>query len=287
MLKRLDRLQITVNDRRSMAERWWRLFQAPVIREDTLPPPLHAERSVLRVGTSEIELLEPAGLGMVADHVSRRRGGLFSAGFAAEDLDAVGARLDALGIHSVRLDGQIYTNSDWVGIPGLRLVVSRDEEREPSGLLTRFYEASHLSHDYTSSAARFARVFQLDPSHFVPIRSEEYGYEGTLTLLDPNRLDRIETMTPFDHSKPMGRYFRQRGSRLYMAYAECDQMGALRERLLEHAPGLWTGRAEGPPPDNLYIHPLALEGVFIGVSRTSYAWIWSGHPERVEVRAAA
>lgn len=56
---------------------------------------------------------------------------------------------------------------------------------------------------------------------------------------------------------------------------------AIRERLLEHAPRDWTGPRGGPRPDNLFIHPRALGGVMLGVSRTTHAWTWSGHPDRV------
>jgi hypothetical protein len=32
----------------------------------------------------------------------------------------------------------------------------------------------------------------------------------------------------------------------------------------------------------LFLHPKALGGVMLGLSRRTYAWTWSGHPERVE-----
>jgi hypothetical protein len=48
----------------------------------------------------------------------------------------------------------------------------------------------------------------------------------------------------------------------------------VRERLLEHAPGDWTGPSSGPV-DNLFIHPAALGGMMMGISRTGHAWTWS------------
>ena len=66
-----------------------------------------------------------------------------------------------------------------------------------------------------------------------------------------------------------------------MAYGESDQTAAVRERLLEHAPRDWTGPRDAAVPDNLFLHPRALGGVMLGVSRTSFAWSWSGDPDRV------
>lgn len=285
MITRIDRVQITVNDRREAAEPWMRLLGAVVVRQDAVEG-LAAERTVLRLGSTDIELLEPAGIGIAADHLSRNRGGLFTVGLATPDLGAVRARLDAQGVHSLALGDQLYVASDWLGVSGLRVVLSPDTEPEPAGLASHLYEVTHLTHDYRSAAACLARRFDLKASHFVPIRSEEYGYEGMLTLFHPERLDRIETVTPFDYSRTMGRYFSRRGPRFYMAYVESDRIATIRDRLREHAPSDWSGpRTEGTP-DNLFIHPAVLGGVMLGVSRTSVAWTWSGRPDRVERVAA-
>lgn len=286
MISGIDRVQITVCDRRRTAEAWERILGAVPVRED-LVESLGAERTVLRLGTSEVELLEPNGIGIVAEHVSRNRGGLFTAGLATPDLDAVRAALDARAIPWIPVNDQIYVASDWLDVPGLRLILTQEREREPSGLVSQLYEVTHLAHHYPAAARRLADVFDLDRRPFVPIRSEEYGYEGILTLFDPDRLDRIETITPFDRSLAMGRYFQRRGPRLYMAYVESDDLAAIRDRLEAYAPTDWTGSRKAPRPDNLYIHPNALDGVMIGVSRTDFAWTWSGKPERALLREAA
>jgi catechol 2,3-dioxygenase-like lactoylglutathione lyase family enzyme len=286
VLTGIDRILITVSDRRRAAEDWCRLLGAVAVREDVVEA-LGAERSVLRLGASEIELLEPAGLGTTAEHLSRNRGGLFAVGLATPDLAVLRARLDAQGVHYLTANDQLFAASDWLGIAGLRVVLSQHIEREPNGLLSHFYEVTHLSHDFRAAAQRFAELFSLDPARFAPIRSDEYGYQGTLTLFHPDRLDRIETVTPFDHGKTMGRYFARRGPRFYMAYAESENTTLVRERLLEHAPKHWSGARGQEPPDNLFIHPPALGGVMIGVSRTSYAWTWSGRPDRVSPPSAA
>jgi hypothetical protein len=153
--------------------------------------------------------------------------------------------------------------------------------RAPAGLVRFVYEATLLVPDWKRAAERFAAACGLDPAHFVPIRSERYGYDGTLTLFHPDRLDRVEIVDPFDRAKTMGRFLVRRGPSLYMAYIEVSDVGALRERLLAHAPDDWTGPREGPAPDNLFVHPRALAGLLLGVSRERFAWSWSGRPDRV------
>src|SRR5690606_32200148 len=190
--------------------------------------------------------------------------------------------LDARGVHHVRENGQLHLTGEWLGIPALRVVLTRDEKREPAGLLARFYEVTHLTRGWQRAADRLAGVFDLDRSGFVPIRSPEFGYEGVLAMLGPDRLDRIETVAPFDPTRPMGRFFVRQGPCLYMFYAEARDAAAARARVLEHAPDAYTGPRQGREPDNFWVHPRALGGSLLGVSRPTFAWTWSGRPERVE-----
>jgi hypothetical protein len=37
----------------------------------------------------------------------------------------------------------------------------------------------------------------------------------------------------------------------------------------------------------MFIHPTALHGVLMGISRTNWAWTWSGHPELAGAGAQA
>jgi len=283
MITRIDRMVVTAPRRRLAAEAWQRLFGAEIVREDRVSY-VAALRTVLRLGESEIELLEPDGIGLTAQHVSRSRTAIFAVGLAVEDLAAAQADLDARAVHHVRDGAQLWMSGEWTGVPALRVVVTQDERRPGGGLLQRIYEATHLYQDHRRATAQIASLFRLDRKQFVPIRSDAYGYEGTLALFHPDRLDRIESITPFDRGKTMGRFFGRQGPSLYMFYAEARDTIALRERLLEHAPKAWTGPRDGTP-DNLFVHPSALHGVLLGVSRESVAWTWSGHPERV--RAAA
>ena len=283
MISRIDRMIVTAPRRRLVAATWQRLFGAEVVREDAVAY-VAARRTVLRVGESEIELLEPDGIGLAGQHVSRSRTAIFAVGLAVPDLGSVQADLDARAIHHVRSGNQLWMSGEWTGVPALRVVLTQDEKRPAAGLLSRIYEATHLYQDHRSATQRIASTFALDRKHFVPIRSDAYGYDGTLALFHPDRLDRIESITPFDRTKTMGRFFGRQGPSLYMCYAEARDTTSLRERLLEHAPKHWTGPRDGTP-DNLFVHPQALDGVLLGVSRESVAWTWSGHPERV--RAAA
>jgi len=267
----IDRIQLTAVDRPGSVAAWQRLFGAELVREDRVPS-LGALRSVLRAGSSEVELLEPHGLGSVAQAASHSRSALFAVGLAVSDLDAARAELEAKAIHHVIDEKQIRVNGDWLGVPGLRVVLSQAEERAPAGLLGHLYEVTHLMEGFARAAARLAFVFDLDRANFRPIHSEPYGYRGVLALLRPDRLDRIETVTPSSRTKTMGRFFHRQGPCLYMAYAEARDTAALRERLLERAPRDWTGARDGGAPDNLFVHPKALGGLLLGVSRESFAW---------------
>ncbi len=285
MLTRLDRVLAVVADREAVAGAYRKLLDAEEVGRDALRG-LAARRTVLRLGASEIELLEPDGAGPAADFLAATRGGLFAAGFAATDLAALRRRLDARGVSYLEDNEALLLTPESLGVPGLRLVVTPERELRPAGLLRGLYEITHLTSDFDGAAARLAEVFDLERGHFVAIPSPQYGYDGLLTLLDPDRLDRVETITPNDPAKTMGRFFAKRGPSLYMCYGESDEPAAVRDRLLEHAPHDWTGTREPVAPDNLYIHPKALGGTLIGVSRTSFAWSWSGRPDRVRPPAA-
>ena len=191
------------------------------------------------------------------------------------------AHLAARGVAALEEGGQLLLSPEALGLPGLRAVVSAATDRPAVGALRSLYEATLLVDDFAAAVARVAAIFGLDASHFVPIRSAEYGYEGALTLFHPDRLDRMEIITPNQPAKTMGRLFAKRGACWYMCFAEADDLLPIRARLLELAPTQWTGPRDTPTVDSLFIHPPALGGVMIGVSRTTFAWMWSGHPDRV------
>ncbi len=279
MLERIDRVLVTARDAGAVAARFVELLDAAVDHTDTIDI-LNAHRYTLRLGDSAIEILEPKGPGAVADHIDSGRGGPFAAGVATRNIHAVRRRLAEHGIVTTTIGPeQHYVCGERMGIDGLNLVISQSTNRKRVGLLENLYEVTHLTASADASAERFAQLFGLEQRHFVPIESKQYGYRGFLTLFNPAALHRIETIHPFDADKTMGRFFSRFGPSLYMCYGETDRLGELRDRLQALAPRDWTGSDDND--DGLFIHPKALGGLMVGVSRTSYAWTWSGHPERV------
>jgi hypothetical protein len=277
MLHRVDRIQMTTHNARATAERWCEVVDGAVLATDQIEA-LNARRVTVQLGDSLIEILEPTDAGWVQEHLALGRGGPFSVGVTTDDLDALRDHLSSLGIQGLALDGQVFFHESHLNVPGLNVLVSPHVDRPAIGLMKNLYEATHLTQDAPAAIAEIARLFGLDADAFVPIRSEQYGYEGALTLFDSSELHRIETICPFDDAKTMGRFLQRFGPSLYMCYGETDDLGALRERLSSVAPDAWTGTDDND--DGLFIHPKALGGVMLGVSRSSHAWSWSGYPER-------
>ncbi|MDX1649299.1 MAG: VOC family protein [Myxococcota bacterium] len=285
MLSRIDRVQMAVPDRHAAAEGWQALLGAEPAGEDRVDA-LAAQRMRLRLGDGFVELLEPDGAGPVADAVAGRGGHLFAAGATSPDVDALAARLRERGAEPRAEGGQLHLDPGATGVPGLRVVVSPEESRPSVGAIDTFYEVTGLVGDAKAAVGRCAERFGLDPDAFVPIASKPYGYEGSLTLFDPDRLDRFELITPHVPENTMGRFFRRFGETLYMAFAESGELGAGEERARARGVGFTAEpRAErraGRPADTIFLHPPALGGMMLGLSRRTWAWRWSGHPERVE-----
>jgi hypothetical protein len=76
----------------------------------------------------------------------------------------------------------------------------------------------------------------------------------------------------------MGRFAAKRGQSIYMCYVETDDVAGVIERC-EHRGARYARRPDEHNPEGLFIHPSALHGVLMGVSRTNLAWLWSGRPE--------
>jgi catechol 2,3-dioxygenase-like lactoylglutathione lyase family enzyme len=285
MIERIDRLLIVVSDRKAAAATYGRILGAEVSREDESAY-LAARRTVLALGESEIELLEPDGSGRAATALAERGEGLFAAGVATRDLGALEARLRGLGLEPTREGDQLHLD----GRPGFgaRFVVSSLVSRPRIGPVSFLYETTvTLIGDWRAAAAWYSAVFGLDPSRFSPIESGRFGYRGTLTLFDPPaRLDRIELSQVIDPKSAMGRWVARRGDSLYMAYVETHDLDDLVARL-DGAGARWTprGQTREGERDGLWVHPSALHGLLLGVSRTTLAWEWSGRPELVRARA--
>lgn len=275
MLERVDRVLLAVRDRGDAAETFGDILGAEKIREDELRC-YSAKRTVVQAGESEFELLEPAGAGPVADHLERWGEGIFAAGLSTNDLPGVSKTMADAGLHFADEGGQVFVEPDQTR--GMRTVISEARERERVGLISYLYEVTNIVDDHEEAASFYAKAFGLDQSRFHYIPSEHWGYIGTLTLFNPpERLDRIEITQTTDDTKAMGRFYNRRGPSIYMCYGESPDVGAIRARL-EAREGRYTPQPE-EPDGGLFIHPTALCGMLMGVSRTNLAWRWSGHPE--------
>ena len=172
------------------------------------------------------------------------------------------------------------------GIQGLRIIVSRHDPQPAVGLIDTFYELTDLVADAGRETARIAEVLALDASLFAPIESADYGYRGTLTLFHPDRLDRLEVITPHREGTTMNRFFRRIRGGLYMAFAETGHLAEIERRAREsgarHTAVPVPAARDALGAHTVFLHPDALGGMMLGLSRRTYAWTWSGHPERVE-----
>ena len=276
MLTRLDRILLAVRDREAAADTFTALLGAERVCESNSRL-LGARRTVVQAGVSGFELLEPAGDGPVQAHLDRWGEGIFAAGFASADLPALAGRLSQKGIAYSEDDGQLWIAADQTR--GMNTVISPDQPRSPVGLIRYVYEVTNIVDDHASAAAFYADAFGLDASRFSPIHSERYGYTGTLTLFNPpEQLDRIELTQITEPSLAMGRFYARRGQSIYMCYVETDDVQSVQRRL-EARGDRYAGRSDDPNPEGLFIHPTALHGMLMGVSRTNLAWAWSGRPD--------
>jgi Glyoxalase/Bleomycin resistance protein/Dioxygenase superfamily len=275
MLKRVDRMLLAVRDRADAAITFGDVLGAKTVQEDELRL-FGATRTVVQAGESEFELLEPAGDGAVADHLERWGEGIFAAGFSTDDPSGLARHMVDKGLHFTDEGGQMFLGPDQTR--GMRTVITRLSEHEPVGLISSLYEVTNIVEDHEEAASFYADAFRLDASRFSPIKSEQWGYTGTLTLFDPPaRLDRIELTQTTEPSLAMGRFYARRGPSIYMCYVETDDTGKIRERLETRGSRYTAGREDGG--GNLFIHPTALHGMLMGVSRKNLAWTWSGRPE--------
>ncbi len=284
MLKRVDRVQIAVQDAAAAARTIGTILGSEILRQDEVAP-LGARRTTIQAGASLIELLEPAGSGPVADFIRLWGSGLFAAGFSVDDIDAAARRLEGPGAAFKEASGQLFVEPS--ATFGMRVVLSAYHERAPVGLIKWIYEVTNVIGDWRAAAERYTKLFGLDQSRFVPITSSEFGYTGALTMFDsPARLDRIELSQITEPEKAMGRFHTRRGDSLYMFYVEADDVAALASRLEAQNARFAVGRHDQAGLSGVFIHPTAFCGVLVGVSRTENGWLWSGDPERAK-RAAA
>ena len=105
---------------------------------------------------------------------------------------------------------------------------------------------------------------------------------GFVLQVDDPRLVTYYMMNPNVSVEDCRRWAAKRGDSLYMCYAETGDVGAITRRLARHH-ARFTPRGGDPlaERDGLWIHPSALSGLLLGISRTTVGWEWSGRPELV------
>ncbi len=281
-MDRVDRVQLAVKSADEVAALFAKLFDAEVARKEKSAY-LSANKTVLAFGESEIELCEPDGAGLTADFISRRGGGLMTAGLSCNEPGRLKAHIEALGFACVDDGDQFYLPpQDHFGVG---FVISKSWPRRRVGLVSFLYEVTNtLVTDWRFAAAHFAGLFQLEARNFTRIGSPRFGYEGTLTMFNkPHRLDRIELSQVVRDDVPMSRWTAKHGDSLYMCYCETDNMDALTARFRE-AGVRWIPRSgdKNDEPDGMWTDPRDTYGLLMGVSRDTVAWEWSGLPEAVD-----
>jgi len=277
MLTKLDRIQLAVPDASEAAQTFAEYFESSAVREGELPH-LKAHMTVICLGDSEVELLEPTGEGAVKDFVDTWGGGLFGVGFTTPDMGDMLTRIIQNQAQMTMVGDRIHLEPH--STTGLRTVISPapDTQAVSVGVLSHIYEVTNPVSDLQAATDYYTDLFGLDTEKFNPISSDQYGYTGTLTLFDPpTRLDRIEVTQITNYDAAMGRFHQRRGNGLYMCFAEVDDFPALHERLESAGAryGLDVPPEEGAEPDVLFVHPKSLHGMFMGISKTGAAWRWS------------
>ncbi len=286
MLDVVDRIQIAAGDALEAAKGWETLLGARPVGEDEVTC-LGARRYTYRLGQSEVEFLEPNGSGAVHDAMQKRgRAHIFAAGASTPDPAALKAHFEQSGISHHEEHGQIHALMPNPAGNDFRFVLSKSSEGDSVGEIDFLYEVTLLGGDCRALEAELVRLFELDAEIFCPIKSDTFGYEGKLTLFDKDRLHRFEVITPWTSDTTMGRFLERQGDCFYMAFAQTASMPLIEERAREAGAPITVDRpddrAPGQTPDQMWLHPAALGGVMLGLSRPTMAWKWSGHPERVE-----
>ena len=283
MLSHVERVQIVVRDREAAVATWRDLFGAEKVGEDGVRY-LNAHRTTVQAGVSLFDFLEPAGPGPVAEFAAKWTSGLYGVGFSSMHQQSLARHFDALGARYVEEKGDLYLAPD--ATHGMPTVITPHMPRAAVGHIRCLYEVTNPVADATATTAHYAELFGLDERRFSHIESKLYGYRGSLTLFNPPAyLDRVEVTETFGGGA-MDRFYQRRGPGLYMCYIEKDDVAALAGRLRARG-ARFTDSEDRPPETGLFIHPSAIEGMLMGVSRTNYAWVWSGRPDLAGAEAAA
>lgn len=254
-MDRVDRVQIVVASAATAATTFSNLLGTTVV--DRRPSRyLQANRTILAMGESEIELCEPDGAGIAAEFLATRGEGLMAAGLSCAKPKRLLQRIESLNYSAFEDGDQFYLpGNEHYGIP---FVISETKARNRVGPVSFLFEVTNtLVSDWRHAAAHYAGIFGLHPRRFSPIKSELFGYDGTLTMFDPpNRLDRIELSQVVRDDVHMARWTKQYGDSIYMCSCETHDIENLVERFLS-AGVRWTPRGgdKENERDGFWTHP--------------------------------
>lgn len=281
-MDRVDRVQVAVKSGGEAAATFAKLLGTQIARKAPSTY-LGAKRTIIAFGESEIELCEPDGTGRVADFLKERGEGLMTAGLSCAKPNRLRKRLEGLGYNAIEDGDQFYLpGEEHYGVP---FVISETIYRNRVGPVSNMFEVTNtLVSDWRLAAAHYAGIFGLHPRRFCPIKSEAFGYDGTLTMFDPpNRLDRLELSQVVRDDVHMAKWTKLYGDSLYMCSCEVHDIDNIVDRF-RNAGVRWTpgGRGKDEKQDAFWTHPGDLHGVLMGVSRTTYPWSFSGRPEFVD-----
>ncbi|MDP6827191.1 MAG: hypothetical protein QF515_08765 [Pseudomonadales bacterium] len=281
-MDRVDRIQLVVASADDAAETFNALLGTEVVNRKSSVY-LGANRTILAMGESEVELCEPDGSGIAADFLSERGEGLLSAGLCCATPGRLKERIGSLGFEVVEDGDQFYLPGDQHY--GIAFVISKTRPRNRIGPISFLFEVTNtLVSDWRMAATHYAGIFGLNPRRFCPISSELFGYDGTLTMFNPpDRLDRLELSQVVRDDVHMARWTQMFGDSLYMASCETHDLENVISRFME-AGVLWTprGPSKEDERDAFWTHPRDLHGLLMGISRTTTPWDFSGRPDVVD-----
>ncbi|NYT45437.1 VOC family protein [Alcaligenaceae bacterium] len=283
MLKTIDRILVAVDNLDNAETNYKNVLGASTV-DDYESTYLNAKVRVMAIGSSWVELCQATGPGITEDRLQKNGEGLLFGGASTATLNQFVEHLNTKGIKHTFADQRIYIGGDL--LYGMPLVVSPPHPAYPATEPTSIefvYELTVvLKSSWREVAGHYTDLFGLDADKRVGITFPRFGYEGSLLMFNDEHLDRIELSEAHDPAYPMGRFSAKQGDGLYMCYVQTNDLADVISRLDTHK-CRWTRRTDTPvEQDGLWIHPSALNGVLIGVSRTSLAWGWSGKPERVQ-----
>jgi hypothetical protein len=244
MLTDLDRIVVAARYRRPVVDALRRVLGAEIVGHDHLPF-WSAKRTTLRAGVSEIEVLEPKGVGAVADFIGRRGPGLFAVGFASADFEKYRAHLETQGVFFKEHSGQLFLRSDkGVDLPGLNLVVAPVKEREPAGLIRRLCGAT-LLHRAVRGEGALVRILCVRSSRLSKVKQAIPGFTGTVIRLGEGLTSHLAILAPRGKATPIGQFFFRHGPGIYLASATSERLAAIRERLASLGHAAPAGSADG------------------------------------------